>query len=322
MQSSSERIADVLKAWHAVIGDNEITSSQILKRTAGGAQRDPAVRKLRDALRALFPRQRLNAQRLGMWLAKHCGSESDDLRLSGDYDSNKNRWIWCVFRPASIEQIESEFQESAQRFIERREEKLVGKGLDQRLKQLEKDKAKLESLAEERRAYESDSKYKECESTKSTEAANAEAQQVIDAAAKPSQLKAILLTPMRARRFMHRPSVEGCARKVRDAGFKCDVIDYQQGYAVRVFNIELAEARKLANRLLFGVHEIASPLKARPGESEKVWCMHTQRWVDRVDNGLRYVPEAKFIRRALSLDRQGSGAIKLKPLARWSPFDV
>ena len=52
--------------------------------------------------------------------------------------------------------------------------------------------------------------------------------------------------------------------------------------------------------------------------------MHTQRWVDRIDNGLGYIPEMKFVRAALELDRpHGSGAIHLKPLSQaWSPWNT
>lgn len=286
MQSSSERIADVLNAWHAVIGDNEITSSQILKRTADGAQRDPAVRKLRDALQALFPCQQLNPQRLGMWLAKHRGSESGDLRLSGDYNSNKSRWHWYVLKVASIEQIESELAESAQRFVEARENKLAGKGLDRRLKQLEKDQVALDALDEQRRAAESDRKYKE---RVKFLAPNSPTPKQI------KQAKCYVLVPRGTSRFSREASANLYEQKVRQLGYTADVIFHRQGgYAIRLFDVDRSDAGSIARTVVLSVVEIKNRLKF---EGKKTVIES-----DTDLPAIGYFPEQKFLERALVED--------------------
>lgn len=315
-------IETLLKTWHAVIGDKEITSSQILKRTAGGAQRDPAIKELRDALQALFPRQQINAQRLGMWLSKYRGIESGDLRLSGDYDSHKNRWIWTVFRPASIEQIESELAESAQRYVEAREKKLVGKGLDRRLKQLEKDNAKLESLAEERRASESDKAYKELAKA---EAANVEAQQVIDAAEKRPR-KYVYLAPT-AGHFIFEDKTDKRCDDLRALGFKASV-GYLSPSRFVIWidgNPDMKELKRVAERFLIKINETEkSPASAKASGSEQVWDAEHQRWLPADWNQLDHT-SIRLIRRALAggePERAGP-AIRSTPFLRfdWKIFD-
>ena len=310
MQSSSERIADVLKTWHAVIGDKEITSSQLLKRTAGGAQRVPAIRKLRDALQAVFPRQQLNAQRLGMWLSKHRGIESGELRLSGDYDSHKNHWIWTVFRPATSKEIEIELEEFGLRLLDQRNEKMVGKNLDQRLKQYEKDRDEIETLDEQRRAAESNRKYKELAKAKS---ANVEAIQTIDKAEKHPR-KSIFLAPATGF-FMFEQKTEKRCSDLQALGFRASM-GYLSPSRFVIFidgDPDMKELKRVALRFMVKVYEsVKTPAKTKAdsSETELVWNQQMQTWLPKPTAAmpLGYIPESKFLARAFVEDHERAGA--------------
>lgn len=317
MQSSSERIADVLNAWHAVIGDKEITSSQLLKRTAGGAQRVPAIRKLRDALQAVFPRQKLNAQRLGMWLSKHRGIESGELRLSGDYDTHKNRWIWTVFRPASSKEIEIELEEFGLRLLDQRNEKMVGKNLDQQLKQIEQDDAKLDQLDDQRRADASDKEYQK------REAANKEAIQVIDKVEKRPH-KNVFLAPATTGFFLFEAKTEKRCRDLQALGFRASM-GYLSPERFVIFidgEPDMKELKRVALRFMLKVYEsVSTPAKTKLDsvETELIWSSRMQTWLPKPTTAmpLGYNPDLKFLRRAFVEDHERAG-----PAIRSNPYLV
>lgn len=97
MRSSKERIGAVFLAWHSALGSQSFDSAGVLKRIAGGALRDPKVRALSDAIRALYPRSTPNAKKIGRWLAAHRGCEWHGLRLHGEHDTDSKAWkAWSI----------------------------------------------------------------------------------------------------------------------------------------------------------------------------------------------------------------------------------
>ena len=253
-----------------------------------------------------------------MWLSKHRGSESGDLRLSGDYNSNKSRWHWYVFKPASIEQIESELQESVHRFVERREKKLVGKGLDERLRQIEKDQAALHALDEQRRVAESEREYKE------REAANAQAIKAIDAVEKrPS--KYVYLAP-RIGHFIFEGKTEKRCDDLRALGFKASM-GYLSPSRFIIWidgDPNMTELKRTAERFLLKIYESEKPrASAKASASEQIWDAEHERWLPPEWYEMDHT-SIRHIRKALELDRpRGGDPIHLKPLSQaWSPFNT
>ena len=90
----------LFQALLVVFGDGQnFTAADVFKRS--GFIAEPRFRELRLAVEdKLGPK--LSARRIGMWLQARRNTEAGELRLSGEFDCGKKRWIYCVFKMATI----------------------------------------------------------------------------------------------------------------------------------------------------------------------------------------------------------------------------
>lgn len=130
------------------------------------------------------------------------------------------------------------------------------------------------------------------------------------------QTKCFVLVPCGACRFSHEPTAKTCEQKVRALGYTADVVFHRNGgYAVRLYDVDLAEAKFIAKQLLRKIVEIKNLLK-RDGEKTVIEGPDLP--------AIGYFPEAKFLRRAFVEDYERAGAaIRSYTFLNfeWSVFD-
>ena len=128
------------------------------------------------------------------------------------------------------------------------------------------------------------------------------------------QAKCYVLVPSGASRFSHEPTANTCEQKVRALGYTCDVIFHRNGgYAVRLYEVNLAEAKFIGKQLLRKVVEIKNLLKC-DGEKTIIEDPNLP--------AIGYWPEAKFLQRAFIEDHERA-AIRSRAFLNfeWSVFD-
>ena len=317
--TGADKFETLMAAWYSAFGERELTASEALKQTAGAARQNPKLGALRNAMEALFPIGRaINPRRLGLYLRKHIDTQCAGYRLAGSYDSNVKRWDWYIFKPASIEEIESELEESVQRFVTAREQKLAGKGLAQRLKQSEKDLRALELLQENRRASESKRLYKK------REAANVQAIKAIDAAEKQPARKHIYLAPARGH-FLFEDKTEKCCNDLRGLGFEASM-GYLSASRFIVWidgDPDLKELKRVAERFLVKINETENtPAKSKPKNSkEEIWDAEHQRWLPGDWNSIDHT-SIRLLRQAFVEDHVRRPAVRSTPFINfgWDVF--
>lgn len=149
--------------------------------------------------------------------------------------------------------------------------------------------------------------------------------------ATPKPRTLIYLSPPNADWFTHQRTAQKIVDNLCAAHFDAS-IDWGPGgemCAVRIQKSDVNAVKEYCRTHRMEYHrvrEITQASKQAKCQSEQVWDQRLQTWLPKPSASmpLGYAPEAKFIRRALELDRhRGADPIHLTPVSQaWSPFNT